>query len=602
MSKRNDSSVPLLKTCQTCFHAKIRCDKTQDSGLCDRCLRLGKTCIFAQARRRNAGRNNRAEKREGGSHAPSRSPSIQPTTVSSDGWGSPLSSLISRSGLDAEGVFNPFTRGLLSFERGQELLDIFRTRMTPYFPFIVIPDNVTIQELVSDKPSLCLAIMGASSNGDVKLQRMLIAHFNEIVTMRMIRGTFTTIELLQGLLVHVAWAHYHPRPRRVSQYLHLATSIISDMRLDRPRKHHLWTVDASKNDGDLDWGVDEKRAFAGAYYLSSSSAVLLQKSRHFNYTPYVFDCCQQLSNQGEQPTDKYLPYIIHLQKLTEEVDDSVARAQIPQSSHRIPAELQAIRDKYMYAKQTLPFPLSDSPTILLQLNVLDLLLSQSSPDGSPFGLSKFQNLERTGEDQSRLLDWLSQSISAARALISVVLVLPHGQEGALPNIGWIMLYCALSLAVRLDLVAVHASISQTAHHLRRILDMPHTLRQIVLRLEAATGPDVDVDGDRDGFYHLARRARGLEDWYQQHCKQAEMSQKGNMFTPADSSASNPPPSTGLTPAEYMNSSSSVPSIEVTAEPDDMWSSALMGDFSSEFELNNALFAEPFEWFSGHQYQ
>lgn len=48
----DQSSMPLLKTCQTCFHAKIRCEKTQDSELCDRCLRLGKTCIFKQARRR----------------------------------------------------------------------------------------------------------------------------------------------------------------------------------------------------------------------------------------------------------------------------------------------------------------------------------------------------------------------------------------------------------------------------------------------------------------------------------------------------------------------------------------------------------------------
>lgn len=44
-------AMPLLKTCQTCFHAKIRCIKTQDSGVCDRCLRLSKTCVFNPARR-----------------------------------------------------------------------------------------------------------------------------------------------------------------------------------------------------------------------------------------------------------------------------------------------------------------------------------------------------------------------------------------------------------------------------------------------------------------------------------------------------------------------------------------------------------------------
>ena len=85
--------------------------------------------------------------------------------------------------------------------------------MTPYFPFVVVPETVTIQELAHEKPSLCLAILGASSNGEVKLQRKLIAHFNEVVTMRMIRGEFTTMELLQGLLVHVAWFGYRDSHR-----------------------------------------------------------------------------------------------------------------------------------------------------------------------------------------------------------------------------------------------------------------------------------------------------------------------------------------------------------------------------------------------------
>jgi len=46
------SGGPLLKTCQTCFKAKIRCQTTQASGACDRCSRLQKTCIFASSRRR----------------------------------------------------------------------------------------------------------------------------------------------------------------------------------------------------------------------------------------------------------------------------------------------------------------------------------------------------------------------------------------------------------------------------------------------------------------------------------------------------------------------------------------------------------------------
>lgn len=53
-STQRDSSTLLLKTCQTCFQAKIKCERSQESGKCDRCLRLGKACVFNPSRRKRA--------------------------------------------------------------------------------------------------------------------------------------------------------------------------------------------------------------------------------------------------------------------------------------------------------------------------------------------------------------------------------------------------------------------------------------------------------------------------------------------------------------------------------------------------------------------
>lgn len=112
------------------------------------------------------------------------------------------------------------------------------------------------------------------------------------------------------------------------------------------------------------------------------------------------------------------------------------------------------------------------------------------------------------------MNWLSASISAARSLISVILVLPQGEEGAMSNIGWIIIYCGLSLAVRLDLITAKRGISGFTQHLRQFLDMPHTLRQIVLRLEAAAGLDSgNTAGDHGPFHEFAKRVSRLEEWY-----------------------------------------------------------------------------------------
>lgn len=63
--------------------------------------------------------------------------------------------------------------------------------------------------------------------------------------------------------------HYQPRPKRYMQHLHLITSIVSDLRLDKPRKVKLWSAQGGKDSNKPDWGSDEMRALAGAYYLSS---------------------------------------------------------------------------------------------------------------------------------------------------------------------------------------------------------------------------------------------------------------------------------------------------------------------------------------------
>ncbi|KAF4455689.1 hypothetical protein FALBO_15570 [Fusarium albosuccineum] len=411
---------------------------------------------------------------------------------------------------NADASLDPFERGILSLETGAALLDQFRTRMTPYFPFVVFAKDVSIEELNSQHPCACLAALAAASHADAPTQKALGNLFKQVVGAKMVNGNFNHLDLLRGLLIHLAWAHYMPRPKRYTQLLHLATSIVSDLRLDRPRRPKLWAVEGGRDRNEPDWGPDEMRALAGAYYLSSSSSVVLQKSRHMSYTAYISRCCEHLGLLNQYPTDKYLAYIIELQKLIEKVEDIVSKTSMTDNAFQFFAESQQIAQECAEIKTTLPFPLSDSPPLLLQLHMLELLLSQSSPRGTPFGLDKFQSNPNLMENQGALIEWLSASMSAARSLISVTLILPHGEETAMSNMGWIMTHCGLSLAVRLDLIAAKGSISGSTQHLRRFLDMPHTLRQIVLRLEARAG---DATGDDPPFEGLAKRGRRLEEWY-----------------------------------------------------------------------------------------
>ena len=294
------AGVPSLKTCQTCFTAKIRCDRTQDSGLCDRCLRLNKPCVFAPARRRNAaphksridqleakldrviGSRQPSPGREGSARAGSSTGDIVVTgsDVSDAGTtGLPLQLAASVDSCD------PLTCGLLDLDRSERLLDLFRFRMASRFPFVVLPEAVTVHDLRQERPYLYLAVMAVSAFEDFILQRKLSSLFNQVLASKMVRGKTLSVDVLQGLLLHLAWfasaplfallhanvvrAHYQPRPRSYSQHLHLATSIVSDLRLDRPRKLQLWKVDFNDGKHSAEWGSDELRALIGTYYLAS---------------------------------------------------------------------------------------------------------------------------------------------------------------------------------------------------------------------------------------------------------------------------------------------------------------------------------------------
>lgn len=172
----------------------------------------------------------------------------------------------------------------------------------------------------------------------------------------------------------------------------------------------------------------------------------------------------------------------------------------------------------------------------MQLNLLELLLSQSTPSGGPFGMDRFS--EPAGpvssctqapplgpaDNHTILVDWLSASMSAARSLFGAILTLPPDEEGTMSNVEWIAIQCALSLALRLDLFATYGHASEATRHLSRFLDIRHTLRQTVMRLESIvrryataadsdTGADIDAAGGKDGFRHLAQQARRLESWY-----------------------------------------------------------------------------------------
>ncbi|GME25998.1 hypothetical protein GTA08_BOTSDO08363 [Neofusicoccum parvum] len=357
-----------VRTCQNCAHAKIRCNRSRPEGSCDRCQRLDKECVFRPARRRfNAPPR---EPRSDGlasieaklDHLISLHASPQPTLT-----GSRTATPDACDVVDA---------GAVTFQAAEYYVELYKSTLTPHFPFVVLPQDTSAQQLRREKPLLFLAVLASAAYGDVAVQRDLAMRMRNVIAEYLAGRGSMSFELLQALLVHLAWSQYHPKPKRYSQYLQLAVSIIVDQRLDRHPRTRRWKthVGASAEEHfdeaqppHASRSPDVQRAVAGCYYLSSSISTLLQKLNTFQCNTYIEDCCKSLSAEPKFPTDRYLHSIIYLQRITESIDppsDSENMAAHP-SAGTATSNFEHFHSTISSFEVNVPFHMSDSDMVMM---------------------------------------------------------------------------------------------------------------------------------------------------------------------------------------------------------------------------------------------
>ncbi|KAB5580928.1 hypothetical protein GE09DRAFT_1213369 [Coniochaeta sp. 2T2.1] len=390
----------------------------------------------------------------------------------------------------------------LDEERQGQLFDLFRIRFSTRFPFVIVPESTNPSDMRQQRPYTHLAILAVASSMEFALQRRLSDLFNRALTAKIAAGKLASLDMLQGLLVHLAWAQFHPRPRSYTQQLFLAMSIVADLRLDRPRKQQYWNVDHEHNEAEGDeWLSDELRAMGGTYYLASC----------------------------EHAIDKFLLCILKHQQCLEDFQSEIVMKNLystaqgrSRDSEDMLLPVDNMRDRMDKLRWEITFPLSDCPVLELQLNTLELLVSQQSVPIIPTSITP-----RFVESNPQMIESLYECMSASKQVVTTFLVMPSGYEHYLSNLEWIVLSWSISSAAKLDVLAGSPQMLPHTKKLRQRLDFPHTLRQVILRLESVVSPGEDSTGDGDVFFHFLRRARGVEAWYLRHSGLYSLSTPGS---------------------------------------------------------------------------
>ena len=91
-----------------------------------------------------------------------------------------------------------------SFDEAEECLNLFRTSMTIYFPFVIVSESTTARGLRRDRPFLWLCIMSIACKSIVQ-QKRLASEVRITMGRELLVEGKNNIDLLMGLLVFVAW-------------------------------------------------------------------------------------------------------------------------------------------------------------------------------------------------------------------------------------------------------------------------------------------------------------------------------------------------------------------------------------------------------------
>jgi hypothetical protein len=95
-------------------------------------------------------------------------------------------------------------KGIITYDKAETLLRSYGTH-APHFPFIVFSPTISLDSLRREKPFLLLSILTMASTSNLPLQDLLEAELRETLGRKVIFDGEKSLDLLQGLLVYLAW-------------------------------------------------------------------------------------------------------------------------------------------------------------------------------------------------------------------------------------------------------------------------------------------------------------------------------------------------------------------------------------------------------------
>ncbi|KAF2125014.1 hypothetical protein P153DRAFT_300614 [Dothidotthia symphoricarpi CBS 119687] len=340
--------------------------------------------------------------------------------------------------LSSLGRIDPILRSI-SVVHMQMLLDTYRT-MVDYFPFVSLPNDCSCKDLIQHRPMLMFAVLTVASHDSVLLQLKLSREFRKVIMVKIMNGE-KSLDLLQGLLVFIAWHHHYMDSQAVSipMLIQICVGIACDLGLD-----NISNIARSPLQREDPRDREAKRAYLGCYYLVSNVGLMEpNKARCLSYSSTLRNYASELASIWEHKSDAVLPILIDVCQFMEDIEETFRE----QSGQALVtrSQVKRLNDKWEHIRQASKLQATDFETLQwIQLAArihlyraaasVDLTDRESTPWASGFQLSlrvtSLRSVEQYLDNSAKLsstqfeyisiVDWLNM-ISAMTNLSKLAL-------------------------------------------------------------------------------------------------------------------------------------------------------------------------------------
>ncbi|KAJ5291799.1 hypothetical protein N7478_001050 [Penicillium angulare] len=262
----------------------------------------------------------------------------------------------------------------------------------------------------AERPFLFKAMVMVASYRNRPFQHQMGTKLTEEVGKRLLVDGERSLDLLQGLLIHIAWYHVHlGEVSQMTNLLQLAIALLADLGLNKP-SHGTDRRKLMFGSSKLTQGAvaesrplrnDETRALLGCFFVSSMFVLpfhvhitcpnsnrvsaIFRRIPALGYTNYMERQLQSLLDSREYECDVLLAEMTHVQQFAERVFEAMRydEAEDPTIPHApIALHLKALRKEFQCQSMTSPNELQNDKLLNVQKCAVEVFIHENGINDS----------------------------------------------------------------------------------------------------------------------------------------------------------------------------------------------------------------------------